>query len=331
VPDPPQANPPASHYVHDLDPFVFRLGDDFGPRWYGVAYVLGFFLAIALLKALARHGRFVLPPTRVADFVTYAFLFGVFVGGRLGYFLLYAPGTLARDPLVFFRVLDGGMASHGGVAGLALYTLYYALRHRVPWTALGDGLVVAAPIGVFFGRLANFINGELYGHRTRRPWGVIFPESARDLDPGDPAMRALQDELWTAEPSLAQSPDWIGDAVALSRDSPALQAAFARHLEPRHPSQLYEAALEGAVLFAILLAVRVRYKNLPDGLLTGLFFVLYGVFRISVEQFRQPDAALIAGLTRGQFYSLFMLVAGAAFLASAWRKAQVAGKGSPAA
>jgi phosphatidylglycerol:prolipoprotein diacylglycerol transferase len=144
-------------------------------------------------------------------------------------------------------------------------------------------------------------------------------------------MRALQDELWTAEPSLATSPDWIGDAVALSRDSPALQAAFARHLEPRHPSQLYEAALEGAVLFAVLLAVRVRYKNLPDGLLTGLFFVLYGVFRIAVEQFRQPDAALIAGLTRGQFYSLFMLVAGAAFLVAAWAKARVAGKGSPAA
>ncbi len=167
------------YYLHDLDPFIFHLTENLGPRWYGMAYVLSFVCGYALLHWLAKRRYADLQPAQVGDFITWAALFGVMLGGRLGYVLFYKPEML-REPLSIFKVWEGGMASHGGIIGLVLFTLYYARRHKLSWTNLGDNLVVVAPIGLFFGRCANFINGELYGRAASVPWAMQFPKELLD-------------------------------------------------------------------------------------------------------------------------------------------------------
>ena len=159
------AAPMLAYYLHDLDPIIFRIYDNVGPRWYGLAYVLAFLCGYVLLRALVRMGYADLPLEKVADYITGCALFGVIIGGRLGYVLFYKPEML-REPLSILRVWEGGMSSHGGMIGILLFSLYYARRHKVSWTNLGDNLVVTAPLGLFFGRCANFINGELYGRVT---------------------------------------------------------------------------------------------------------------------------------------------------------------------
>ncbi|CAN5170247.1 hypothetical protein BH23VER1_BH23VER1_14420 [soil metagenome] len=318
MPPPPLAL--LGYYVHDLSPFLLRFPGGFGIRWYGLAYVLGFFLGFLLLRHLARRNLSQLKPEQVSDFVTFAALFGVLLGGRLGYMLLYDFDKFSANPLHFFNVLGGGMASHGGIAGLAVFSYFYARKHRLSWLGLGDDLVVAAPIGLFLGRCANFINGELYGRITTVPWAIIFPDSLREensVTGGSPYK--MWDELRAASPDLA-SPENPANSVALVseavRHSPEVREILASYLAPRHPSQIYEALLEGLALFLILLILRLRVKNLPHGLLTGLFFLLYAVFRIFAEAFRQPDIgqSAILGLTRGQFYSTFMIAIGIIFL-----------------
>ncbi len=201
-----------AYYLHNLDPIIFRISENVGPRWYGLAYVLAFICSYFLFLWLAKRGFADLRPQQVGDFITGCALFGVIIGGRLGYVFFYKPEML-REPLSIFRVWEGGMSSHGGMLGLLLFTLYYAHRHKISWTNLGDNLVVTAPIGLFFGRCANFINGELY-----------------------------------------------------------------------------------------------------DGVLTGLFFICYAIFRIVVEYFREPDATLIGPFTRGQFFSFFLIAIGLGFV-----------------
>src|SRR5207237_2205616 len=137
-----------AYYVHDLSPLIFRLWDNVGPRWYGLAYVLAFASSYALFRRLARLGYADLPLEKVGDFITWAALFGVLLGGRLGYVIFYKPEML-REPVSILRVWEGGMASHGGMIGLVVFTLYYARRHHFLWLNLGDNLVVAAPIGLF--------------------------------------------------------------------------------------------------------------------------------------------------------------------------------------
>ncbi len=257
-----------AYYLHDLDPIIFRVYDNIGPRWYGLAYVLAFICGYALLGLLAKRGYADLPASRVGDFVTGCALFGVIIGGRLGYVFFYKPEML-REPLSILRVWEGGMSSHGGMIGLLLFTLYYAHRHKLSWTNLADNLGVTAPLGLFFGRCANFINGELYGraaNAVHREWHV--KEVLRTI------------------------------------------------LTPRHPSQLYEALFEGVILFAILWIVRTRTRQ-PNGVLAGLFFICYAIFRIVIETFREPDATLIAGFTRGQFFSFFLIAIGVAFVVAA--------------
>src|ERR1044071_601501 len=168
-----------AYYLHNLDPFIFRIYDNVGPRWYGLAYVLAFIFAYLLLRVLSRRGYLDLPVSALADFVMWVALFGVMVGGRLGYVFFYRPEML-REPLSIFRIWEGGMSSHGGMLGLLLFTLYYAHRHKISWTTPGDNLVVTAPIGLFFGRCANFINGELYGRMTKVPWAIQFPKELLD-------------------------------------------------------------------------------------------------------------------------------------------------------
>lgn len=299
-------------YVHQLDPYIFRIGN-FGPRWYGLGYLLGFVVAILLLRWLSRRGCYVIPQEKVSDFIVYGAIFGVMLGGRLGYFLFYQPQELLRNPLSFFRLWDGGMASHGGILGLFFYTLYYAKRHGHAWTAVGDNLCLASTPGLFFVRIANFINGELWGRKTDVAWAMKFPEEVTKEN-----FEPIREVLQAASQVLGQ-PVAPREIVELCRERAAVREAVAPFLHTRHPSQLYEAALEGLLLFLVLLAIRLRWRSLPNGLLTGLFFLLYAGARIFSEQFREPDHSLIGPLTRGQFYSSFMIAIGLAFLGFAWK------------
>lgn len=305
-----------AEYLHRLDPVLLRFTDSIQLRWYGIAYVAGFLAAWWLMVRWARKGIGELKEAEVADFITYGALFGVLLGGRLGYMLLYAREDFLANPGLIFRITNGGMASHGGIAGLFFFTLYYAWRHRRSWPGLGDNLVCAAPIGLFFGRIANFINGELYGRATTVPWGMKFPEEATRWypDAADPVIAAKSDAVRDLTLQHGASlENWSSQIMPLARHNDAFAEGLRPLLTLRHPSQLYAAALEGIVLFLILFTVREKYPKAPHGLLTGLFFIAYAVLRIIDEQFREPDRH-IYGFTEGQYYSLFMILIGGVFL-----------------
>ncbi len=326
-------------YVHDLSPVLIRFTDQIQLRWYGLAYLGAFLVGAWLLNVLAKRKLWVLPAGAAADFIFAAGIFGVFLGGRLGYILFYyLPSekhgwhALAEDPLVVFKVWEGGMASHGGILGLVIFTWVYARRKKVSWRGLGDGLCVVSPLGLFFGRMANFINGELYGRVADGvSWAMKFPLAL--LDVKQPEGKHLTDaleaaaaasprfnEIYSATPPVGvpapTDVDLFNMMLPIQRQEPAISKAIEPFLQPRHPSQLYEGALEGLALFAILWFVRLRYPKAPAGVLTGLFFIFYAIFRIVSEQFREPDADKFGFLTRGQFLSLFMIVAGAIFISS---------------
>ncbi len=214
------------------------------------------------------------------------------------------------------------MSSHGGMMGILLFTFYYARRHQVSWTNLGDNLVVTAPIGLFFGRCANFINGELYGRAANVAWAMQFPKELIEPDNAAEAERAIA-ICQKIDPSLT-SPEAIVTAV---RHNPQVKEALRAILTPRHPSQLYEAFFEGIVLFLILWIVRTKFRT-HTGVLTGLFFIFYAIFRIIVENFREPDAPLVGMFTRGQFFSFFLIIIGIGFLIFAnFRKAPTSVRG----
>jgi phosphatidylglycerol:prolipoprotein diacylglycerol transferase len=255
------------YWVHNLDPFLWKFPDGWplaGIHWYGVAYVLAFALVADLLKFYGKMGRLPFPSVQTSNYV-FTIAIGVVVGGRVGYMILYDLSTLVRDPLEIFRIWHGGMASHGGFVGVMVALYAFSRIHRIPVLPLGDTIASLAPLGFFLGRMANFINGEIYGRVTTVPWAILFPKSA------------------------AQGP---------------LPPEF---LFPRHPSQLYEAIVEGLLLFAFC---QWRFwTNGPSrrpGRLTGEFFILYALGRMGCEWFREPDAPLICGCTAGQFYSLFL-------------------------
>lgn len=259
--------PALAYWTHHLSPFLIRFGDNFGIRYYGLSYLLGFLTGWWLLRKYWRAGRSPLSTEQISDLIV-ALVLGVMIGGRLGSFLLYHPDQLIHDPLSFFRVWEGGMASHGGMIGVAIALIWFARSRRISFRVLADLIVSVAPAGLFFGRLANFINGELWGKPAVVPWAMIFPESPRPL-------------------------------------------------VPRHPSQLYEAGLEGLLLFAYM---QIRFwrsdvtKTAP-GQLAGEFLLGYAMVRAIGEIFREPDAALILGLSRGTFYSVFLVIGGVAMIA----------------
>ena len=244
-----------------------------------------------------------MPAAQVADFITGAAVFGVMLGGRLGYAIFYNLNGTLHDPLSFFRVWQGGMSSHGGILGLVLFTFYFARRHSLSWTSIADSLVVVGPIGVFVVRCANFINGELYGRVSQVPWAMQFPAELYE-NPNLAALAGASEDLP------------VNRIIAEARHDPALAERLRDLLPPRHPSQLYEALLEGVVLFAALWLLRTRMR-LPRGVITGAFFVLYALLRIVGEMFREPDPAWHMGpFSAGQFLSLFMFVIGAVFVVS---------------
>lgn len=305
--------------IHNLSPFLIRFTDDIGIRWYGLSYVLAFVAAFYLMRFLIRRGYSEMAEDKLVDFITYAAIFGVTLGGRLGYMLLYSPKEFFANPLVFFHFLDGGMASHGGIAGLALFTLYFAKRHGYHWRQIGDNLCVVAPVGIAIVRCANFINGELWGNVTTKeatPWALKFPSELNEIPYGSERYNDLIEATTAIDPQAGE-PTAI---IELARDNEQLRDAISPFLQYRHPSQIYQALLEGLALFLILFALRLKWRRLPYGILTALFFIGYATFRIIGEQFRHPDAGNFPGtdLSKGQFYSLFMYGIGAVFIAYAF-------------
>jgi phosphatidylglycerol:prolipoprotein diacylglycerol transferase len=287
-------------YLNNLSPFLWEIRPGVGLRWYGLAYVMAFVCGYQLYTWLAKKGYSEMPVKQVGDFITWGAMFGVLLGGRIGYVLFYRFDDFRQHPLDIFKVWDGGMASHGGILGLVLFTLFYARKYGYSWPGIGDNLCVVAPIGLFFGRCANFINGELYGHPSRVPWAVQFPKELFENE----------NLSMHAERQLGIPVDTI---IAQSHQDPHVQEILRTILPARHPSQIYEALLEGVVLFCALWFLRTRMR-VPRGVITGAFFVLYAVLRIAGEVFRVPDAPMAGPFTRGQFLSLFMILIGAAFI-----------------
>ncbi len=196
-------------------------------------------------------------------------------------------------------------------SGSSFSRFIYARKYKMSWTNLGDNLCVVAPIGLFFGRCANFINGELYGRAANVPWAMQFPKELLEPENAGLADRAVA-LCQQVDPVLNQPEDILRVLPA----NPKVVEALRTVLTPRHPSQLYEAFLEGVVLFGILWFVRTRTRQ-PNGVITGLFLSGYAILRIIVEKFREPDAPMIGMFTRGQFFSFFLVALGLAFIVAA--------------
>lgn len=253
-----------------LDPVAIAIGP-FSLRWYALSYMAGLLLAWWYCRTIARRPESRATVTAIDDLVAWATL-GVVLGGRLGYILFYKPGHYLENPEQIFYLWEGGMSFHGGMLGVLVAIGWVARRHKLRYCELSDIIGCATPIGLFLGRLANFVNGELYGRVTTVPWGMIFPN-------GGP--------------------------------------------EPRHPSQLYQAFLEGIVLFLVLFFFLRAGRLRQVGFLSGLFLTGYGTARIIGENFREPDAQLgflVGPITMGQLLSLPMVIIGIWFMVRATRQ-----------
>lgn len=246
----------------DFDPVAIAIGP-LAIRWYALAYMAGLIGGWYILRRLCRHQQSPISAPQIDQLLNWV-LFGVIIGGRLGYVLFYKPLSYLSDPASILRIWEGGMSFHGGFLGVVFAVSLFARRHRIPLWTLSDMIALVAPIGLFFGRLANFINGELYGRVTDAPIGIIFPHAGP---------------------------------------------------LPRHPSQLYEAGLEGLLLGLILLvAWRAKWHQKSPGILVGLFLSGYGLARFVVEFAREPDPHLglseLFALSQGQLLSLPMILVG---------------------
>lgn len=284
-------------FLHQIDPIAFRFpefslfGNTYHPaiHWYGIMYLLGFAVAWWLGRRRIRAGR--LPgvdENGFGDLLFYGML-GVVLGGRIGYIVFYSFGDFLDDPLMLFKVWEGGMSFHGGLIGVCVAVWWWSRRHRLHLFDTLDFVAPLVPAGLGFGRLGNYIGGELWGKPTGADWGVVFP-------------RTLPQRF-------------------ASMDAASLRAQFetgALDVFARHPSQLYQATLEGLVLFLVLYAY--SRKPRPRYAVCGLFALLYGVFRFLVEFVREPDAQIgylaWGWLTMGQVLSLPLIALGLYWL---WR------------
>lgn len=266
-----------AHYIHDLNPILLPVWGNLAVRWYGLAYIAGFFLAYLLLNRWGKRGLFALQGDALQSFMV-TIVIGVMIGGRVGYVLLYDLNEFIKNPMVLIRLWEGGMASHGGMIGLAVAAWYFGRKNNIPLLHLTDGLVCVAPAGLMFGRLANFINGELWGRVTHVRWAVIFPQEAGILYGEDPSRTMIY--------------NLIERGVLL----------------PRHPSQLYQAALEGLALLLIMLAVRRTPWARINGRCTAVFLMTYAVFRFASEFFREPEIVHFGWISQGQLLSLVLLI-----------------------
>lgn len=246
-----------------IDPVIVQFGP-FAIRWYALAYIVGLLVGWRLLRRMVARTPVVATAEQVDDYLTWATL-GVVLGGRLGYVLFYQPSLYLAHPLAAFAVWEGGMSFHGGMLGVSIATFWFCRRNRIPILGFADRVAIVAPVGLGLGRIANFINGELWGRVASPdlPWAMVFPH-------GGPL--------------------------------------------PRHPSQLYQAAMEGLLLF-LLMILLARRDSVRDriGTLTGAFLAGYAIARIVGEMFREPDAFLgflAFGTTMGQILSIPMLLIG---------------------
>lgn len=273
-------------HLPDIDPVLLSLGP-VKIRWYALAYVAGIVAGWYYISRLLRQDRLWTPRNppleagQLDDLILWVTL-GVILGGRIGYILFYDASIIWKNPVEIFTIWQGGMSFHGGFLGVVAAAIGYSLSKKFPadrMLNLGDLLAAAAPIGLFFGRLANFVNGELWGRVTHVPWGMVFCNTYIEQQYG----------------YCPAGPD------------------------PRHPSQLYEALGEGLLLFAILNLLIWRFGKLQrPGLIMGTFVAGYGIIRILLENVREPDAQMLPFfknvITMGQSLSLLMLIAGCFFI-----------------
>jgi len=274
----------------DFDPVLLQLGP-LAIRWYALAYVAGILLGWAYARRMIASpglwsGKGAPVTSLQLDDLVLWITVGIIAGGRLGYVVFYEPSVIWRAPLEIFQVWKGGMSFHGGLIGVSLALIVFSLRTGTSLLALGDLIAPCVPIGLFFGRLANFINGELWGRVTDLPWGMVFCNARLKLQSGGVCPAGLL---------------------------------------PRHPSQLYEAALEGVMLFLLLrFATHHRRWLRHPGAVTGLFLMVYGGVRFGLETLRNPDLGMPAfplGLTMGMMLSTPLVLAGLWLVASARRRA----------
>lgn len=324
-------------YIHHLDPIIVNLpGTPLAVRWYGLAYVAGFVLGYLVLMQLSKRRMYCVEPDKLGDFITAVCLFGVLAGGRLGEFFFYwlpAHGLsgLWADPLWVFRVWEGGMASHGGILAVLLVAIYWAWRHKWPILGVCDGLAIVAPIGLFFGRVANFINGELYGRLCPADSAVAmkFPQEIIEL-PAEQQQQALQaieqaagaplNALRAVNEQGQFTESTLDTILRLTRENDSVREALGQYLSPRYPSQLFEALGEGLIIFLVLITLRLVWKKAPSGVFSALFSLMYAAARIITECYREPDAPMWGSITRGQYLSFAVILMGLAFLFFALRK-----------
>ena len=291
-----------------IDPVALDLPGPLDVRWYGLGYLVAFGVGYLILRRLARAGFFRVDPAAVGDLI-FALVIGVILGGRIGYILFYDFADFAANPARIIRIWEGGLSFHGGMLGAILAGLYFARKEKTAFLNVGDSLALGVTPGIFAVRVANFVNGELYGRVAGPdvPWAMRFP-----TDPAATQALGIQGGLRQREVAIEQAYE-NGQWEAIREQVPL-----------RHPSQLYEAFTEGALAGLILWAVysfnRRRGAHWGDGAYGGLFLVLYGVFRSFIELFRQPDAqftdagdpvgTVLGPLTMGQTLSVAMIVLG---------------------
>ena len=320
--------PSIATYIHNLNPIIIDIpGTPLALRWYGLAYVAGFVLGYLVLSQLSKRNLFCIEQKKLGDFVTLICMCGVLLGGRLGEFFFYwlpehgLTGFL-NDPAWVLRVWEGGMASHGGIIAVILTCIWYAWKHKVSAVHLIDGVAIVCPIGLFFGRVANFINGELYGRvaDAANPIAMKFPQELFSLAPQQQVQSIVAVEH--AAGNSIQNLAWPGEAffdtlTRLCRENEAASEALGQFLTPRYPSQLFEAVGEGLIIFIILFSVRMLWRNAPAGIFSALFAFIYAAARITCECYKEPDAAVWHGTTQGQILSVIIAILGIPFLVQA--------------
>ena len=309
-------------YLHDISPVAVPLWGSFAIRWYGLSYLLGFVVGCLILRHLARRGRAQLEANQAMDMVFWIAV-GVLVGGRLGYALFYQPDlfvSLSSSPPYWdlLAINKGGMASHGGLIGVIIASLWYARRNGFSFLHVIDLAVFAGAPGMFFGRIANFINGELFGRAcgADSPLAVKFPQEMHDWSQQQLSPLLELDPPASATTSHASLVNWAIEQIHRGNDK--VVEIVQPLLTPRHPSQLYQALIEGLLLFVVLAIAWVRPRK--PGVIFGLCCCYYSMARIVGEVFREPDSHIKGhefgawGITRGQLLSTVMLLAGVAVI-----------------